>query len=412
MAQERKQLSWRCAWIGAAIILVLVFMSVRSLTRTRLEVRAAEATHQALSSTISTNGRVEPVNNYPKSCPIATTVKAVYVQPGDQVPAGKILMLLDDVQARARLATAQAGVKNAQAAVEAATHNGTREQQQASAAEITRAQMDRNQAQHDVDALTKLNATGAASASEVAAARQRLDSANVSLQAAQTSSQGRYSAAEVERAKSGLDDAEANLVAAQQVEDDTKVRAPAAGIVYSIEVKPGDFVDQGKLLVQLADLHHEQVRAYFDEPELGSLAVGQPIEIKWEGRPGRIWHGHIERVPVTVIHLETRTVGEVIVAIDDPDGELLPDTNVTVTVTTASQPNALSIPKEALHMENGKRYVFKVVKDELKRTPVVTGSFNLTQVAILSGLNDGDWVATGTTSGQPLQEGVPIKEIK
>lgn len=412
MAQERKQLSWRWAWIGAAVILVLVFMSVRSLTRTRLEVRAAEASHQALSSTISTNGRVEPVNNYPKNCPIATTVVAVYVQPGDKVSAGKLLMSLDDVQARARLATAQAGVKSAQAAVEAATHNGTREQQQASAAEINRAQMDKSQAQHDLDALVKLNATGAASPSEVASARQRLDSANASLQAAQTSSQGRYSSAEIDRAKSALDDAQANLVAAQQVEDDTKVRAPAAGTIYSIEVKPGDFVDQGKLLLQLADLHHEQVRAYFDEPELGSLAVGQPIEIKWEGRPGRIWHGHIERVPVTVIHLETRTVGEVIVAIDDPDGELLPDTNVTVTVTTASQPNALSIPKEALHLENGKRYVFKIVKDELKRTPVVTGNFNLTQVAILSGLNDGDWVATGTTNGQPLQEGVPIKEIK
>src|SRR5579862_7917814 len=412
MAQERKQLSWRWAWIGAAVILVLVFMSVRSLTRTRLEVRAAEATHQALSSTISTNGRVEPVNNYPKNCPIATTVLAIYVHPGDQVSAGKLLMTLDDVQARARLATAQAAVKNAQAAVEAATHNGTREQQQASAAEITRATMDRDQAQHDLDALVKLNATGAASPSEVASARQRLDSANASLQAAKTSSQGRYSSAEIDRAKSALDDAQANLVAAQQVEDETKVRAPAAGTVYSIEVKPGDFVDQGKLLLQLTDLHRSQVRAYFDEPELGSLAVGQPIEIKWEGRPGRIWHGHVERVPVTVIHLETRTVGEVIVAIDDPDGELLPDTNVTVTVTTASQPNALSIPKEALHLENGKRYVFKIVKDELKRTPVVTGNFNLTQVAILSGLNDGDWVATGTTSGQPLQEGVPIKEIK
>lgn len=412
MAQERKQLSWRWAWIGAAIILVLVFMSVRSLTRTRLEVRAAEATHQSLSSTISNNGRVEPVNNYPKNCPIATTVVAIYVQPGDQVSAGKLLMALDDVQARARLATAQAGVKNAQAAVEAATHNGTREQQQASAAEMNRAKMDRDQAQHDLDALVKLNATGAASRSEVASARQRLDSANASLQAAQTSSQGRYSSAEIDRAKSALDDAQANLVAAQQVEDETKVRAPAAGTVYSIEVKRGDFVDQGKLLLQLADLHREQVRAYFDEPDLGSLAVGQPIEIKWEGRPGRIWHGHIERVPVTVIHLETRTVGEVIVAIDDPDGDLLPDINVTVTVTTASQPHALSIPKEALHMENGKRYVFKIVKDELKRTPVVTGNFNLTQVAILSGLSDGDWVATGTTSGQALQEGVPIKEIK
>ena len=115
---------------------------------------------------------------------------------------------------------------------------------------------------------------------------------------------------------------------------------------------------------------------------------------------------------MTVIHLDTRTVGEVPVAIDDPDGELLPDTNVTVTVTTSSQANALSVPREALHIENGKSYVFRIVKDELKRTPVVTGSFNLTQVAILSGLNDGDWVATGTLSGLPMQEGIPIKEIR
>lgn len=412
MAQERKQFSWRWAWLGAAIILVLVFMSVRSLTRTRLEVRSAQAMHQQLSSTISTNGRVEPVTPYGVNCPISTTVKAVYIQPGDQVPAGKLLMALDDVQARARLATAQAAVKTAQAAVEAATHNGTREQQQATAAEITRAKMDRDQAQHDLDALTKLNATGAASASEVASARQRLATANASLEASQASSQDRYSQAEIDRAKSGLEDAEANLVAAQQVEDQTQVRAPAAGTVYSIEVKPTDFVEQGKLLLQLADLRHERVRAYFDEPEIGSLAVGQPIEIKWDARPGRVWHGHIERLPYTVIHLDTRTVGEVPVAIDDADGDLLPDTNVTVTVTTSSEPNALTIPREALHVENGKKFVFKIVGDELKRTQVVTGAFNGTQQAILSGLNDGDWIATGTTSGQPLQEGVPIKEIK
>ena len=72
----------------------------------------------------------------------------------------------------------------------------------------------------------------------------------------------------------------------------------------------------------------------------------------------------------------------------------------------------VSVPRDALHLENGKPYVFKIVGEELKRTPVVTGTYNLTQQAILSGLNDGDWIATGTTSGQPLQEGIPIKEIR
>jgi hypothetical protein len=36
----------------------------------------------------------------------------------------------------------------------------------------------------------------------------------------------------------------------------------------------------------------------------------------------------------------------------------------------------------------------------------------MTQAPILSGLEDGDMVATGTANGQPLQEGVPIKEVR
>jgi HlyD family secretion protein len=222
----------------------------------------------------------------------------------------------------------------------------------------------------------------------------------------------RYSPAEVERARAALADAEANLTAARQVLAQTSVRAPVAGTVYSLDAGHTEFLEEGKLLLQLADLHQERIRAYFDEPEIGRLAVGQKIQIKWDAKPGRIWNGHIERTPVTVINLGTRSVGEVIVKIDDADGELLPDTNVTVTVTISSDPNVLSVPREALHSENGKTYVYKVLNGSLHRSYVTIGTLNLTQVSILSGLNEGDTVATGTTSGQLLQEGVPIKVVQ
>ena len=412
MAQERTQSNWRWAWLGAAVILVLVFLSVQKLTRERLQVRAVQVMHRPLASTISTNGQVEPEDNYEVHSPIATTVKAVNVQTGDHVAAGKVLVVLDDLQARARVATAESAVKAAQAAVEAATHNGTREQQQASAADLNRARLDRDQAQHDLDALTKLAATGAASASEVAAARQRLANADAGYSASETSSKGRYSPAEVARAQAALDDAEANLAAARQTLAETVKRSPIDGTVYSLDVKPTQFIEEGKLMLQIADLHKERVRAYFDEPEIGNLSVGQQIQIKWDARPGRIWHGHIERVPITVVRYTTRNVGEALIAIDDADGQLLPETNVTVTVTTSNEANALTIPREALHIENGRHFVFRIVNDELKRTPVTIGNYNLTQVSILSGLQEGEWVAAGTSNGTPLQEDVPVKVLK
>src|SRR5664279_4140999 len=99
MIRERKHMDRRWLWLGALLLTIIVFFAVRSLTRDRLPVRVSAAAHVPLVSTISTNGRVEPEQNFEVHSPISTTVKAVYVQPGDQVAAGKLLLLLDDVQA-------------------------------------------------------------------------------------------------------------------------------------------------------------------------------------------------------------------------------------------------------------------------------------------------------------------------
>jgi len=414
MAEERKQSNRIRLWIwrSLAIVLVLVFFATRYLLREQLVVRESRVDREVLLNTISTNGKVEPEVNYQYYSPISTTVKAVYVQAGDKVPAGKLLMVLDDTEARARVATAQSGVKSAQAALDAATHNGTQEQRQMAAGDIARARLERDQAQHDLDALIKLNSSGAASASEVSAARERLQTVEAGLHASETSAGSRYSPAEVARAQAALDDAEANLAAAQRILAQTSVRSSVAGTVYSVDAARTEYAEQGKLVLQMADLSQERVRAYFDEPDIGRLQVDQKILIKWDAKPGQEWHGHIERAPVTVVTYGTRNVGVVLVDVDDEDGTLLPDTNVNVTVTTSSEPNALSIPREALYSSNGKPYVFKVVDNKLVRTQVVTSIVNLTRVAILSGLNEGDWVATGTLSGLPLQEGVPIKVVR
>ena len=411
MVTERKQLDRKWLWMGAVVILIFVYFGARSLTRDRLPVHVAQVSQEPLASTISTNGMVEPIHPIEVHAPNPALVKAVYVQAGDTVPVGKLLMQLDDIDARAKLASADSAVKAAQASLESTTQNGTLEQRQAATAEVARNKLERDQAQRDVDALVKLNATGAAAPSEVAAARQRLATAEANLHAAETAVQSRYSRAEVARAQAAVRDAEAGRQAAQQVLAESSVRAPEAGTIYSLNVNATEFVEQGKLLMQMADLHQERVRAYFDEPEIGKLAVGQSILIKWDAKPGQVWHGHIERVPITIINSGTRNVGEVLIHIDDMDGQLLPETHVTVTATTSSQSNALSIPREALRSENGKTYVFKINGDELKKTFVVTGALNLTQVAILSGLQVGEWVATGTTTGQPLQEDVPIKRV-
>jgi HlyD family secretion protein len=249
----------------------------------------------------------------------------------------------------------------------------------------------------------KLNSTGAASASEVAAAQQRLETAEVKPACIGSERQqplfaGRGGARAGGAGRRGGQSGGGAAGVAQ-----TSVHAPVAGTVYSLDAGRTEFVEEGKLLLQLADLHHERVRAYFDEPEIGRLAVGQKIQIKWDAKPGRIWNGHIVRTPVTVINLrhaqrgrgagEDRRCGRRPAAGHqrDRDGDHL------------QRAKRAERAARGAALENGKPYVYKVVNNELERTSVTTGTINLTQVAILSGLKEGRLVATGTPTDSPCR---------
>lgn len=411
MAEQRSNGSRIWLWLGALALLVVVFLTARYFLREHLPVREAQAAYEDLQKTVSTNGRVEPEKTYQFYSPVSTTVRAVYAQEGDRVPAGKLLIVLDDTAARAQVAAAQSAVKTAQASLYAVNHNGTQAQQQMSEAELARSRIATTQAQHDLDALLRLETTGAASAAEVAAARQQLDADQASLQAAQRGASDRFSPVEVAQARAGLADAEAALATAEQSLAQTRIVAPIAGTVYSMDAHPTQFEQAGSLLLEMADLTQERVRAYFDEPEIGGLSVGQQVVIKWDAKPGLQWAGHIERTPITVVTYGTRTVGEALIHIDSPDSALLPDTNVNVTVTTAEFPHALVVPREAVYPQNGHPCVYRVIDSKLVRTPVTTGAFTLTDEAILSGLKEGEWVATGSPTGQPLQDGLDVKVV-
>jgi len=401
----------RWIWIVVALLAVGIFYSARMLTRARLPIRVALVQRGEIVSSVSNNGIVEPISKYEAHSPYAGLVKAVYVHEGDKVPEGKLLLAMDDTEARGRLAAALSGLRAAQASLDALTHGGSQQERLTFGGDLARTAADRDDAQGQLATLKKLAAQGAASASEVAAAQQRLDQASASLRVLEERRQSPYASADLAHAQAALADAQSAYDAARKTLEQANVRAPFAGTVYSLQVKATEFVSDGSLLLQMADLTKMQVRAYFDEPEIGRLAVGQSIKIVWDALPLRSWQGHIARVPSTVVTFGTRHVGAAIVTLDNADGTLLPDTNVTVTVTTSSTPNVLNVPREALHTSDGRDFVYVLDGDQLRRVPVKTGVITLTAIQIVDGLRQGQSVAIGTTNGLPLVDGVPVKVV-
>src|SRR5574337_1184359 len=81
--------------IVAAVILLAAFMSMRSDV---VPVRAAEVARGEIRSVISTNGKVEPIDNFEAHAPVGTTVRRVLVKEGDHVKQGQLLVQLNDAE--------------------------------------------------------------------------------------------------------------------------------------------------------------------------------------------------------------------------------------------------------------------------------------------------------------------------
>jgi HlyD family secretion protein len=372
-------------------------------------VRTAVVERGLIRSLVSTNGKIEPVNNFEAHAPISTSVRRVLVKEGDSVKRGQLLVVLDDADARTQAARAQTQLRAAQADLTAAKRGGNQEEVLSTTAQLVKAGADRDSAQRNLEALKKLEQEGAASAGEVREAENTLARADAQLSFLRQKQTKRYSQAELARVEAQRAEAQAAYDAAQDVLAKSNVRAPFAGIVYSLPTKQGGFVTAGDLLLQEADLRKVLVRAFVDEPDVARLASGNPMEITWDAAPGRVWGATVAAIPSTVKLHGSRNVGETTSIVDNKDLKLLPNINVGVTIRTAEHDNVLVAPREAVRMDDSHPYVLLVTGHELRRREVETSLSNLTQVEITRGLSVRDTVAINSLNGKPIGDGTQVK---
>jgi HlyD family secretion protein len=394
MADNRTRKKWVLILLAVAVVWVIV-EAISGRNRAPL-VTVAEVTREPLAASIASNGKVEPISPYVAHALFATFVSTVKATESQVVHTGQLILTLDDsdtraqlLQARAALLAGQIELRNARAGGppdEVAQLNGDLEKARVQVANLTRQQK----------SLQDLVARQAATQDELAQNRAALAQAQANLNTLEEKKQ--------ELARRSADDATAATLRVSQSEDlvrglEEKVRSatvisPLNGVLYSLPVHKGDFVKVGDVLAEMADLNHVRVRAFVDEPDLGSLAAGQQVQITWDAHPGEIWLGKTEEIPKQVVARGARSVGEVLCSIENPKLTLIPNINVSVKILIADRPSALVVPRGAVGFDNkGQRYVFMVDGQRLRRRNIVVGAASTVKYEVLSGLQEGDKVA-------------------
>ena len=268
-------------------------------------------------------------------------IVAVYVDAGDRVEAGDVLIRLDVGRTASAVQAAQAAVAQTDARFQ--------------------------QAERELDRTKRLVATGGLP-------EQRLDDARDAVRMASAARDA--ARAEAKLARRGLTEA--------------VVRAPFGATVVERAIEVGEWAAPGSPLLTLADTSLLKARVLLDPREALDVAVGSKVEVEVFARPGETFAGKVVRVG-EVINPQTRRL-PVEIEIDDPDGRLRPGLVGRFTVETADPTLVLRVPLEGVFERFGRQHVYVIENGVAHRRQVAVGSIRGGLAVITQGLEPGETV--------------------
>jgi HlyD family secretion protein len=424
-----------------ALLAIIVGVTVHQSGKNVVTVQTAKVQRQDLTSVVSASGEIKPKTFVNIGANAYGKITHLYVKEGDHVKKGQLLAQLENVQSSADVNASQASVQAAETDAIAADAAFKTSQ-----ADLLRAQADYERNKLDWDRAQSLFKDGLISKSDFDSRKNAWSTADSGLVQAQ--SHVAQAKAQKDSADRHVSQARANLTRVADVLQKTTYAAPYDGVVTNLPVREGESVvigiqnALGSTLLTLADMSVITAEVKVDETDIVNVRLGQPAEVTIDAIPKKIFHGTVSEIGDNAIVRSTgvatsqqTTASEeakdfkVVVTVTDPPQDLRPGLSTTAKITTAARTNVLSLPIQALSVRSKAQLeqekstpgsvhaaapapkeaalkdkdskediqgVFVIRNKKAEFVPVTTGIAGTSDIEVLTGLQEGDEIVTGS----------------
>lgn len=286
-----------------AVLGVAFWLYLRNASGETPPYRLATVERADLEAAVSATGALSAVTTVQVGTQVSGQIEAIFVDFNDRVKKGELIARIDPTLQQQAVRDAQAGLERNQAELEQAQR-----------------EFDRNRQLFERKVLTEIEFNNAKYA--LAVARANVKSAQVTL-----------------------DRARQNLAY-------TEIYAPIDGIVVERNVSVGQTVaaslNTPQLFLIANDLAHMQILAAVDESDIGMIRRDQPARFTVQAYPSDTFTGTVQQVRLQSTTQENVVNYTVVVAVENPQGKLLPGMTATVEFITGSASDVLVVPNAAL----------------------------------------------------------------
>ncbi|MGE5417838.1 MAG: efflux RND transporter periplasmic adaptor subunit [Acidobacteriota bacterium] len=308
-----------------------------------------------LQERITLSGKLDALNLANVVAKTPGKVAKLLVDVGSRVSAGQTMIVLESEDLAASLASAQAGVDNAQVSLDLAS-----------------SQYERGKALHVQGAITQADF--------------------------ENNYEGPWKKAEV-----ALKTAQASLAQARAKYNDAMIKSPLAGVITARNINVGELAGSSSPLVTVMSLDKVVVMVNVNEDQVNKLKVGQDVKVKVSAVSDSPFTGKISNIALAAN--TSSKVFPVKIQIDNQDHVLKPGMFADVTFTWTDKPGLL-VPLTAVVQDNGSHKVFVIKDGAAKSVRISIGKSDSKNTQVISGLNEGDMVVVNVPDG--LKDGSKV----
>jgi len=438
-------------WLAAGVVVLLAAFAVLYFRGSAQPAYLTTVVDRGdIEAAITATGTVNAVKTVQVGSQVSGNILTLYADFNTKVKEGQLVARIDPAIFQARVDQARAAQDSAKAAVVSARASIVKAASDIAGAEANVATQKANlvRAQSAVaDAKIKngrrieMVKQGLIAQEEADTYQSTYDQAVASLDAAQsavTAAQSLVASAQaakdvtqtqLDQAQSQVQQTTATLQQAQLDLAHTQILAPVDGTVISRNMDVGQTVAasfQAPTIFQIAqDLTKMQVDTNVDESDVGPIRVGQSANFTVDAYPGVTFPGEVAQIRQAPINVQNVVTYDVVVAVANPDLKLFPGMTANVRIVNGVARNVVRLPVAALRFhppesatpaagvtkgqgKTGRRGaangaqalqpVYVLDQGKLKRVPVKLGLSDGNYTEVLSGLNQGQVVVTGTAS--------------
>lgn len=341
---------------------------------------------QPLVQRIVASGEVDSQSLAKVGSEITGVVAARHVREGDAVQAGDLLLELQDAEQRARLGEAEAALAQLVASDRPQAQATLRETQ--SILEQVSRERVRRETLYDRQLLS---------------AEQREQARRTEVVARMAADRARLAAAALAVGGSLEQQLRQRLEGARAALAKTRIRAQVAGLVQSRAVEPGDLVQPGRTLLEIARADSREILLPLDEKDLAPLALGQAATVIADAYPERPLAARVNFIGPRVD--TARGTLDVHLELLDAADFLRQGMTVSVNIETGRREQALVLPNDALRTRQGlQASVLRLRDGRVERVPVRLGLLGTAASEVVEGLQAGDRVlAAEAPEGQRVR---------